>query len=440
LAKTKTFKTLRSFVAIILIVFILSVPESSGYVSWAWRVEHQLDRSEYPPGSQGEIDEWVVNTGPTVLHIYTTGITFDWDKESGKWWYAEVNVEVEPSERVHLAKIPFNIPAEVTPGKYQYILGLKHRHLGLREGWQDDGLQWDPSTYEILISEAEKRAEFNLEVVDVKQTPEKDEPIYIGDTGTITFTLKNTGGATAKQVRVALEDIRENVISIVESTPAKDLEPDSTGEWTIKARAEKAGNTTAKLRFYVSETKLDEIELPLVIHEPNLELISTTRTPEEGETIYPDDTLTATFTMKNKGPATVKELKLSVEPPSGLTLIESNPPINLEPGATGELFFKMRADNPGEYKVKIPLMKSGVPLPSYKLSATIKVSEKTGWTGLAVLGGIGVLIVVALALVVSRRRKKPTVTAPATAAAFCPKCGAPASPNDYCENCGARLR
>ena len=435
----KSSRILRSFITIMLIAVIFSIPESSGYLSWAWRVEPQLDRSEYPPGSEGIIDEYVWNTGLTILHIYQTSVKFDWQK-SGEYWYKNVSVEVKPAQRAHLAKFKFEIPDDVTPGNHVYAIALKHRHLGLREGWQDDGLQEYESTYEIFISKAEKKAEALIDIVNMTSPQEKGAPFYIGDTVPITFTLKNSGEAVAKQLKVAIEDIREKILSVMEATSAKDLEPGAIGQWTITSRGEKVGNTTAKIVFYIAGNKVLEEEFSAKVIEPDLKIVNQTYTPEEGKPVYPNDMVTATYTIKNKSPSTIKDLKLSVEVPSGLTLVESSPPINLEPDAQGELSFKIRADQPGEYKTKGFFLKSGIRLPTYNVSLTVKVSEQPGWTGIAVLGGIGVLIVVGLVLVIRKRRHKPPVmTPPSTAAVFCSKCGAPTPPTGlFCEKCGAR--
>ena len=217
-----------SVIPLAILIVTLLVPCSSGYLGWAWRVEPTLDRGEYEPESKGTIDERVVNTGPTILHIYTTIIMFDWQKQSGEYWSADVNVEVWPGKEVHLAKFSFEIPANVTPGKHTYEIGLKHRHLGLREGWQDDGLQWYPSTYDIYIS----KPQFKLDLVATSITPRNEEGLYIGDIGTATFTLKNSGGTTAQHVKVGIEEVKTNIISIADSTPAKDLDAGATGQWT----------------------------------------------------------------------------------------------------------------------------------------------------------------------------------------------------------------
>ncbi len=436
----KSSRILRSFITITLIVVILSIPESSGYLGWAWRVEPQLDRSEYPSGSEGIIDEYVWNTGPTILHIYQTLVKFDWQK-SGEYWYKNVSVEVNPAQRAHLAKFKFEIPNDVTPGKHVYAIALKHRHLGLREGWQDDGLQEYESTYEIFISKAEKKAEPLLELVNMTSPREKGAPVYIGDIVPMTFTLRNSGGAVAKQVKIEL-DFKEKIFSIIEAASAKDLEPGATDQWTITSRGEKVGNTTGKVVICIDGNKFVETNFSAKVIEPDLKLINQTYTPEEGKPVYPNDMITGTYTIKNKSPSTMKDLKLSVEAPSGLTLVESSPPINLEPDAQGELSYKIRTDKPGEYKIIFLFLKSGIRLPSYNATVNLIVSEQPGWTGIAVLGGIGVLIVVGLVLVIRKRRHKPPVmTPPSTAAVFCSKCGAPTPPTGlFCEKCGARLQ
>ena len=336
------------FLAVILVAAFL-IPTSSGYLGWAWRVEPTLDRSEYEPGSKGTIDESVINTGPTILNIYATVIMFDWQKQSGTHWSMNVNVEVSPGQQVPLAKLAFEIPANVTPGKHAYEIGLRHRHLGLREGWQDDGLQWYPSTYDIYVS----KSSFRLDLVATAMSPKSEEGLYIGDVSTATFTLKNSGGTAAKQVRVAIEEIKTGIISLVESTPAKDLEAGATGQWMVKVRAEKAGETTSRARIYVSENRIHDSELRIVVVEPTLEIVSVSKIPEEGKPIYPGEILTATFTVKNRMRSTVREVSISAEIPSGVTLVETSQPISIDQDSMGQLTLKIRAGNPGRYDASL---------------------------------------------------------------------------------------
>ncbi len=440
-------------VAALLVTATLFMPLVSGYLGWAWRVEFTLDRSEYPAGSEGTIDEWVINAGPTVLDIYEAIVRFDWQKESGQHWYVGVDVEVQPKQRVHLAKFAFTIPENVTPGRHTFEIGLKHRHLGLREGWQDDGLQWFESPYEILIAQPERRPEPNIEIVNMTAAFKEEEKFYVGDVRSGSMTLKNTGDAAAKQLKIAIEDIKENIVS-VETSPPMDIEPGATAQWTLKVRGEKPGNTTGKLRFYLAGTVVSEQEIPIRIKEPALELVNITQTPRKGESIYPDDVLTARFVLKNREPSTMKEISISMEVPPGLTLVESSPPISIDPDATGQLSYKVSAEKTGNYTIRVLFLKSGVQLPSYKVTANIVVSEKTAFNMQTIGIIVAVLVsLVAVAAVVSRRRRKaaapppqpppppPQATPYAAAAGFCPNCGAPEIPGDtFCHSCGARTR
>jgi len=378
---------------------------------------------------------------------------FDWQKAGGQYWYADVNVEVQLSQRVHLVRLSFEIPPDVTPRRHTFEIGLKHRHLGLREGWQDDGLQWFESPYEIIISEAEKKPEPRLEIVNQTSVGlKKGEKFYVGDIVSGSITFKNTGDAAVQQLKMAIEDIKENIIS-VETSPPMDIEPGSTGQWSVKIRGEKPGNITCKLRTYLAGTMITEREFSIEVKEPALELVNITRTPKEGESIYPDDVLTARFVLKNREPSTMKEISISMEVPPGLTLVESSPPISIDPDATGQLSYKVSAEKTGNYTMRVLFLKSGVQLPSYKVTANIIVSEKTAFS----LQTIGIIItvlvlLVAVAAVVSRRRRKaaapkpqppppPPQAAPYPVAGFCPNCGAPATPTSvFCRSCGSRLR
>jgi hypothetical protein len=435
---------LLSLFLIILISNISFITESYGYLSFAWRVEPALDRNEYSPGAEGIIDQNVVNTGMTILHIYQTIVMFDWQKPTGKWWSFEVDIEVNPSERVHLAKFAFEIPDDVAPGKHIYEVGLRHRHLGLREGWQDDGLQWSTLTYEIFISE---QKEAKLRLLNISQTPIQGEAFYVGDMSTVSYRLKNIGGAVAKQVKLELEiPPGERIISSTQSTSPKDLDPRSVDEWTIQILGEKPGDITAKIQLYISENKIDEKDFPVIVSEPYLEIVSKNQTPGEGEPVYPGDILIVKYIMRNKGSSTIKNLTVLPEVLEGMTLIETSKPIRIEPEETKSLSFKIRTDKSGEHSFEILFLNSGKELPSYRAPGTVLVSENPVWmqifkqTNYGLLVIILIITVIAISLIILARRRPADVTV-SKELEFCSKCGNQILTHDaFCQNCGNKLR
>jgi hypothetical protein len=440
--QTKNY--LVSLLLIIVIANVLSVPELNGYLSFAWRVEPSLDRNEYLPGSEGIIDENVVNVGQTILNIYQTVVMFDWQKPTGKWWYLDVDIEVELAERTHLGKFSFEIPDDVAPGKHTFEVGLRHRHLGLREGWQDDGLQWSTLTYEIFITEP-KEAE--LRILNMSQTPLQGEAFYVGDMGSLSYQLKNIGGGIAKQVKLELETPPgEEIISLVTSTSPKDLEPRSIGEWTIQIRGEKPGNISAKIQLFISENKIDEADFQVIVSEPYLEMVSKNNTPGEGEPVYPGDILIVKYMMRNKGSSTVESLTVLPEVPEGMTLIETGKPVRIEPEETAPLSFKIRADTPGEQYFQILFFNSEKELPSYRAQGTVTVSENPVWTQIfnqanyELLSIILIITVMATSIIILSRRRRPADVIVSKELQFCSKCGTKISNHDsFCQNCGNKI-
>jgi hypothetical protein len=434
-----------SLFLIILISNVSLITESYGYLSFAWRIEPTLDRTEYSPGAEGIIDQNVVNTGMTILHVYQTIVMFDWQKPTGKLWSFDVDIEVDPSQRVHLAKFAFEIPDDVTPGKHTYEVGLRHRHLGLREGWQDDGLQWSTLTYEIFISE---QKEAKLRLLNVSQTPIQGEAFYVGDMSTVSYRLKNIGGAVAKQVKLELEiPPGEKIISSVQSTSPKDLDSKSVNEWTIQILGEKPGNVTAKIQLYLSENKIDESNFPVIVSEPYLEIVSKNQTPGEGESVYPGDILIVKYLMQNKGSSTVKNLTVLPEVPEGMTLIESSKPIMLKPEETKSLSFRIRVDKSGEHSFEILFLNSGKELPSYRAPGIVLVSENPVWmqifkqTNYGLLVIILIIAVIAILLIILSKRRRPVNVTKSKELEFCSKCRTQMLTNDaFCQNCGNKLR
>jgi len=106
--------------------------------------------------------------------------------------------------------------------------------------------------------------------LDVKDKQSK-EPFYVGDIGSVTYVIQNTGTAVAENVELKVTSAPSS-IQIVEVTPTRDLEPGSTGEWEVRLKANEPGEFEVGVSFYVNGEKLtfatdsgtvDEFKIPI---------------------------------------------------------------------------------------------------------------------------------------------------------------------------------
>ena len=273
-----------------------------------------------------------------------------------------------------------------------------------------------------------------IEVVSKIQVPAEDEPLYLGNVLTIKVTLKNTG-ALAEEVSVVFEDVTPaEGLTVFETTPARDLKTGETAEWTIRVRADKPGRYSAVLRVYVAGEKVTEGPWDVPVSLPELELVEKEASPSEEEPFYVGDVATLTYKIKNVGEGVAREIKVTVELPEGLTLVEATSAKDLDPQATGEWILKIRAEKEGEYKGKIIFTSMGVKISESEL--TVKATQKFPFD-LALIGIIAIVVIALIVLLLARRRKKPPpAAAPTRAEAYAPP---PAETQKFCINCGAPL-
>lgn len=85
--------------------------------------------------------------------------------------------------------------------------------------------------------------------------PSSDEPLYVGDTVTITYVLENAGQLPASDVEIRVVSSPQE-IEIAEVTAAKDLQPGTNDEWQMKLKAREPGVYDVYVSFYVDGEKV----------------------------------------------------------------------------------------------------------------------------------------------------------------------------------------
>jgi len=94
-----------------------------------------------------------------------------------------------------------------------------------------------------------------LVIQHVVTQPNTSEPFYVGDIGTITYVVQNTGQMTGKDVEIKV--VRASAeIEVVQVTGPKDLEPGATDEWQVNVKATKPGTYEVYVSFYANGDKV----------------------------------------------------------------------------------------------------------------------------------------------------------------------------------------
>jgi len=308
-----------------------------------------------------------------------------------------------------------------------------------------------------LVMEASK----SLTLVDLNLSPGKGEHIYVGDTVTATFTLQNSGAATASSVEVKADSPSE--VTVLEVTTPKDLSPGSSGTWKLVMRTEKEGEFNIHVAFLMNGVqqsfggimKADSLTITLSVEtKPAFLVLEQVKTaPSASEPFYVGDIATITYVLTNGGqmPTGNVEVKVVNSPPE-IEIVEVTAPKDLQPGATGEWQVRIKASKSGSYDLYVSFYingekqifeREGQTGTIEQFQTTITASERPFLETYGLYAAVGlVAIVVIVALVVTMRRRgraAPPPARPAPATSVPPPTVARPPAGKFCEDCGFRM-
>lgn len=271
---------------------------------------------------------------------------------------------------------------------------------------------------------------------------EAGKPIYIGEVIFVSIDLRNNGQETGRAIRIAIEDFaRKDIISVVDSTPEKDLPAGAGDTWTVRMRAEKAGTTSGKARIYTAGQKIHEEYIMLVISGPGVELVKVTLSPEDGVAVYPNDILTVTYELKNNRETTAKNVRVTLETPmsKNVYLLELTPAKDIEPGSTESFVIKLRANTEGSYSGKVLFYGGEVVI--HEATWSLNVSPLPFWRNPVLMGGAITLVATTVAVIflIMKRRPASPPAVPTYPTPYPPAQPSPPATVEmkYCMNCGA---
>jgi len=315
----------------------------------------------------------------------------------------------------------------------------------------------------------------SLTLVDLKTNPGPGEHVYVADTITATFTLQNTGAATAPNVEVRAESPPE--VAVLQITTAKDLAPGSSGTWEVVMRPSKEGQFDVLVRFFVNGVqqsfggvlKGDHIRLTLPVEvKPAFLVLERVETaPSGSEPFYVGDIATITYVLTNGGQIRAENVEVKVvDAPPEIEIEEVTAPKDLQADTTSEWQVKIKASQPGTYEIYVSFFVKGEKqifetegqtgtIDEFKVTISARERPFLDTYGLYVAAGLVVMVVI-VALVVARRRKgraapppaglapaapvpPHTITPPPAEGEFCGNCGSKLlTGSAFCPNCGAR--
>ena len=291
------------------------------------------------------------------------------DEKSGSWVLDDVSETGSKAYEIEVDAIEeegvWNLAALV---QYYTVSGEWAQSEGWMYKFDVEVVKPKPEISILNLALLEEELGINLE----------EEPTYLGDTVTVMAELKNIGSATAEDVYLSVKDITPTEgLEIVSADPPRDLDLDESRIWRVKLEVKKVKDYTASVWIYMNEEKVDEIDLYLPVSDFPLKLEAFNTIPEEGEPIYPEDTVTARYTIKNLGSRPIRnvDLLLNVDP-EGLTILEHTPARALEGEESAEWLVKLRAEKEGEYTMKVDLYAQGFKVSEGWHMLTVHVSSK----------------------------------------------------------------
>lgn len=322
-------------------------------------------------GSDTEIVFFVKNEGETLAK--NAYLTMDFG-DSIEERYTVKNIKLGDMKQgdVQDVKLPISILSSAATGRYKIAANFTYK--------TSDGLDEIKSTYEffINIADADEEAKVPKLIITDLDYMENLKP---GDEFELNVSLKNNGGAAAKNVTAAIDasSISETGIIknyLMDSIAVDDIKKDATVSVKLPlkvAKGSKGGLLPVKLVFTYMDNDdesysfnetvyIDVVSVETDTEKPNLVISNVTQNPAKP---VAGGKVEVSFDLENKGKVDAEKVMVSVDGYSESTFI----PVNSDP----YLYFdSIKAKD--KVKVTIPLFVSS------KISAglnniTVKISD-----------------------------------------------------------------
>jgi len=175
-------------------------------------------------------------------------------------WVAPHEFEFEGKSYATIANDPTKIEWKGSGFMYD-LLSIAGSNYALPVG------VWKVQVYAdtTLLSTAQFKLQPSMDLVSKSITPGENEPIYPGDTVTITYELENTGKTTLRAVDVVLGTPLPQDVTLVEAASPKDLAPGATEEFTVKVKFDKEGTYNFTNQLYINEALIEEFPVEALV-------------------------------------------------------------------------------------------------------------------------------------------------------------------------------
>jgi hypothetical protein len=207
----------------------------------------------------------------------------------------------------------------------------------------------------------------------------------------------------------------------------------------LSVLTEEPGQYTGILTVYVSGEKKIEETISFEVSPPNIKLVEG---PSGITQSYLGDIMELTFRLKNVGDSEAGDVRIEVDNPESISIIEISSPKDLSRGETGSWIVKLKADQTGDFQLQVNIFSSGFNVGEETF--TVQVMPKPFWRQLPFIVGIaaliGIILIASLILMRKRRYAPTTYQMGAEKVRLCPSCGkqmtyVPTHRKWYCSRC-----
>ncbi len=202
------------------------------------------------------------------------------------------------------------------------------------------------------------------------------------------------------------------------------------GHW-LRSAADRPGEYTGMLRTYVGTERALEQAWTLEVSAPEIDVTNKDLSPGADQ-IYLGDTVTVTYTLRNKSPVDATQVSIGITTSDGLTVLDQSTITEMASQSDVKLVIKLKAQKTGNAWVQTAISSYGTTVQEDK--TTFNISERPIWQQQWFLAAIGVAAVALIAAIIMLRRRRPKpptldltqATAPsAPSSNMCPRCGKP---------------
>ncbi len=202
---------------------------------------------------------------------------------------------------------------------------------------------WEVQVYwnSTLLSTAQFTLQPSIDIVGKSRSPTESEPLYAGNTLTVTHQLRNTGKTILKSVRFDMNTPLPRGANLVEATSPKDMSPGVDAIFAVMLKFDTEGAYEIRLQLYVDNILVQESPVTARVSILAAGLVASKPSYAPGEMV--------TLTISCNVPA---NYVLTIKAPSGAVWAKAS-------GILPATFTKKATQPAGTYKAELSVQYSG---------------------------------------------------------------------------------